>query len=89
MVTGMVTGSLLYTPGPLNTVASMLGLPATLTDADTFRLPVWLTLGSAIGVVLVTLSMREPPRQQQPAATGLRRFVRPLQQAGGSWAIRW
>lgn len=67
----MVIGSLIYTPGPLNAVAAALGLPATLTAADTFRLPVWLTLGSAIGVVAVTLGMREPPREGRHVATGL------------------
>ncbi len=83
---GMVTGSLLYKPGPLNTLAAAVGLPATLTEADTFRLPVWLTLGSALGVVVVTLAMREPPREQQPSAAGL---LAPFRQtaATGWWIL--
>ena len=85
-MTGMVTGSLLYTPGPLNAVAEVLGLPATLTAADTFRLPVWMTVGSALGVVAVTLAMREPPREQQPATPGL---LAPFRQtaATGWWIL--
>jgi hypothetical protein len=82
----MVAGSLLYTPGPLNTVAAALGLPAVLTAADTFRLPVWLTLGSAIGVLVVTLAMREPPREGQPPVSGL---VAPFRQtiSTGVWIL--
>jgi MFS family permease len=85
-MTAMVTGSLLYTPGPLNAVADAVGLPATLTEADTFRLPVWLTLGSALGVVAVTLAMREPPREQPAAARGL---LAPFRQtaATGWWIL--
>ncbi len=62
-IAAMITGGLVYAPGPLNAVAATLGLPVTLTAADTFRLPVWLTLGSALGAVGVTLAMREPPRE--------------------------
>ena len=85
-MTGMVTGSLLYKPEPLNAVAAAMGLPATLTAADTFRLPVWLTLASAIGVVVVTLLMREPPRTEEPAAAGL---LAPFRQtaATGWWIL--
>ena len=85
-MTCMVAGSLVYTPGPLNALAAAVGLPATLTEADTFRLPVWLTLGSALGVVVVTLSMREPPREQPPAAAGL---LAPFRQtaATGWWIL--
>lgn len=85
-MTGMVTGSLLYTPGPLNALAAMVGLPATLTPADTFRLPVWLTLGSALGVVAVTLAMREPPRTLSASAGGL---LAPFRQtaATGWWIL--
>lgn len=59
-IVSMVVGSLLYDPRPLNGLATALGLPPGLTAADTFRLPVWCTLGSAVGVVGVMLAMREP-----------------------------
>ncbi len=83
---GMVTGSLLYTPGPLNALAASVGLPATLTPADTFRLPVWLTLGSALGVVAVTLAMREPLRTPTASTGGL---LAPFRQtaATGWWIL--
>ena len=70
-IAAMITGGLVYDPRPLNALATALGLPATLTAADTFRLPVWLTLGSALGAVGVTLAMREPPRENIAAAPGL------------------
>jgi hypothetical protein len=82
----MVTGGLVYDPRPLNTLAAALGLPATLTAADTFRLPVWLTLGSALGAVGVTLAMREPPREAAATAHGL---LAPFRQtlSTGSWIL--
>ena len=70
-IAAMITGGLVYAPGPLNAVAATLGLPVTLTAADTFRLPVWLTLGSALGAVGVTLAMREPQREGPAPARGL------------------
>jgi MFS family permease len=70
----MITGSLLYDPGPLNALAAACGLPGGLTHAETFRLPVWLTLGFAVAAVGAALAMREPPRvaaASHPGGTGL------------------
>ena len=61
-VAAMIMGSLVYDPGFLNAAAAWCGLSGGLTQADTFRLPIWLTLGFAIAAVGVTLAMREPPR---------------------------
>jgi MFS family permease len=85
-IAAMITGGLVYAPGPLNAVAATLGLPATLTAADTFRLPVWLTLGSALGAVGVTLAMREPQREGPAPARGL---LAPFRQtiSTGRWIL--
>ncbi|MFM7033912.1 MAG: MFS transporter [Planctomycetia bacterium] len=82
----MVAGSLLYDPRPLNMLAVSVGLPPTLTAADTFRLPVWLTLGSALAAVAATLAMREPPREKASADIGL---LAPFREtiATGSWIL--
>ena len=48
-IIGMVTGSLVYDPGMLNTIVSRVGLAGGFTRLDTFRLPIWLTLASALG----------------------------------------
>ena len=85
-IAAIVTGGLVYDPRPLNAVATAVGLPATLTAADTFRLPVWLTLGSALGAVGVTLAMREPPREGPAPARGLRTPFRQTISTGG-WII--
>ncbi len=68
-IIGMVTGSLVYDPGMLNTIMSRVGLAGGFTRADSFRLPIWLTLASALGAFAVALAMREPPRV--PPAGGL------------------
>ncbi len=84
-IIGMAAGSLLYDPGPLNALATLCGLPARLTSADTFRLPLWLTLGSALAAMGVCLAMREPPRKSV-ATTGM---VAPFRQtmATGRWIL--
>jgi len=61
-VVGMVTGSLVYDPGMLDMAWRGMGLAGGFTRADTFRLPVWLTLASAVGAFAAALGMREPPR---------------------------
>jgi len=67
-VVAMITGSLLYDPRTLDAVGQALGLAGSLTAADTFRLPVWLTLGSSVVAVGIALAMREPPRATGRAA---------------------
>jgi MFS family permease len=61
-IIGMVTGSLVYDPGMLNTIVSRVGLAGGFTRHDTFRLPIWLTLASALGAFAAAMAMREPPR---------------------------
>ncbi|NBW96631.1 MAG: MFS transporter [Planctomycetia bacterium] len=61
-IVGMVTGSLVYDPGTLDSLASGVGLAGGFTRADTFRLPIWLTLISALGAFAAAIAMREPPR---------------------------
>lgn len=68
-VAAMITGSLAYDPGSLNAAAAWCGLTGGLTQADTFRLPIWLTLCFAIAAVGVALAMREPPRDRSAAPT--------------------
>lgn len=74
-VIGMVAGSLVYDPGLLDSLAQAAGLAGGFTQADTFRLPIWLTLASALGAFAAALAMHEPPRAVpaigQAAATGL------------------
>ena len=85
-VTAMITGSLLYDPGSLNAVARAWGLPGEFTRMQTFRLPVWLTLGFAGAALGTALAMREPPRAAgaAPAHTGL---IAPFRQTLGTG--RW
>lgn len=61
-IIGMVAGSLVYDPGLLDGVARAVGLAGGFTRADTFRLPIWLTLVSALGAFAAATAMREPPR---------------------------
>jgi len=85
-IAAMVVGGLVYDPRPLNALAEAVGLPATLTAADTFRLPVWLTLGSAVGAVATTLGMREPSRAAAAGPVGL---LAPFREtiATGGWIL--
>jgi MFS family permease len=85
-IVSMIVGSLLYDPLPLNTLAAAVGLPPVLTAAETFRLPVWCTLGSALGAVGVTLAMREPAREPTATPPGL---LAPFREtlATGAWIL--
>jgi MFS family permease len=69
-VVAMITGSLLYDPATLNALGRSLGGAGALTAADTFRLPVWLTLASSVVAVGVALAMREPARVAPRDAAG-------------------
>ena len=62
-VISMLAGGAVYAPGFINGILAVLGIRAHLSQADTLRLPVILTLGSAIVVLLLALSFREPQRR--------------------------
>jgi MFS family permease len=85
-IIGMVTGSLVYDPGMLNTLASRVGVTGGFTRADTFRLPIWLTLASAIGAFAAAFAMREPPRTALRESPGLAAAFRQTA-ATGRWVI--
>lgn len=89
-IIGMVTGSLVYDPGMLNTIVSRVGLAGGFTRLDTFRLPIWLTLVSALGAFAAAMAMREPPRVapagRQAEAPGLAAAFRQTA-ATGRWIL--
>jgi MFS family permease len=89
-IIGMVTGSLVYDPGMLNTIVSRVGLAGGFTRLDTFRLPIWLTLASALGAFAAAMAMREPPRVapagRQAEAPGLAAAFRQTA-ATGRWIL--
>lgn len=87
MIVTMVTGSLVYDPGAVNLAAAWCGLAGGRTQAETFRLPVWLTLACAVGALGTALAMREPPRAV--AAARLTGLMAPFRQtlATGRWML--
>lgn len=89
-IIGMMIGSLVYDPGMLNTIVSRVGLAGGLTRVDTFRLPIWLTLASALGALVAAIAMREPPRVtpagRQAEAPGLAAAFRQTA-ATGVWIL--
>lgn len=85
-IVAMISGSLVYSPDLFNALGEWLGRPFGLTAADTFRLPVWLTLLSACGAIGVTLRMREPPAERPAAAVGLLEPFRQTLRTGG-WIL--
>jgi MFS family permease len=62
----MVTGSLVYDPGPLDALARGVGVSGGLSRAATFRLPIWLTLGSALAALAAAMAMRGPVGDVSP-----------------------
>ena len=82
----MITGSLVYSPDLIQAVTHWTGSSWQFTLDDTFRLPVWLTLFSGCGAILVTLSMRELPRaHSEKSITLLDPFKQTLQT--GRWIL--
>jgi MFS family permease len=85
-VVAMITGSLVSDPGLLNSIGRALGFSGTVTAAQTFRLPVWLTLCSSVAAVGVTLAMREPARAA-PHGIGAVGLLAPFRQTAAT--ARW
>ena len=69
-VIAMLAGGAVYAPGFVNGALGMLGLHAHFDQAITLRFPVYLTLASAVGVLLLALAFRDPERRSPHAITG-------------------
>lgn len=57
----MLAGAAVYDPGLWNRAWESLGLEGHWTKAETLRLPVWMTLGTALAAATVASRMAEPP----------------------------
>ena len=62
-VVAMLAGGAVYAPSFVNGALACLGLHTSLDQATTLRFPIYLTLASAIGVLLLALNFREPSRR--------------------------
>jgi len=62
-VVAMLAGGAVYAPGFVNNTLGFFGLHSLLDQATTLRFPIYLTLASAIGVLLLALNFTEPTRR--------------------------
>ena len=60
-IIAMSLGAAVYDPALMQTVADRLGFDRIVTQADTLRFPLYLTLGMALMTLITTLRMREVP----------------------------
>ena len=89
-VIAMTLGGLLYDQVLLQRFISMLGFSWQITAETTLRLPIYLTLGTALLTLLTTLSMREVTTARPSPDTGKEIFsqsFRLIWQAG-HWIFR-
>ena len=59
----MILGGVVYDANLLHRVAGFIGLDVNFNPKVTMRFPVYLTLLNALGALVVTLRMKEPPRE--------------------------
>lgn len=84
-VISMTVGALVYDPQSMNSLLHFIGSSATLTQQETIRYPLYLTLFLAFCALLTTLSMREirtPEHEKSPESS----FV---QIAARSFLLTW
>ena len=56
----MAIGAAVYDPVLMQRVARWVNADVVLTQAHTLRLPLWLTLGMAVGALVASLGMKDP-----------------------------
>ena len=62
-------GGFVYDADLLHRAAALMGFDVTLSPKTTMRFPVYLTLINAICALIITLRMKEAPREAKTAAT--------------------
>lgn len=61
----MLVGAAVYDPELMTRAAAALGWPVEFSKQDTLKLPIWLTLGSALVALAAALSMRPLAQETQ------------------------
>lgn len=86
----MVLGAALYDPALIQWLADALGLGWTVTQAQTLRLPLYLTLGLALATLWNALGMREerPEREGGREGRGAVRQAFRVTLEAGAWIAR-
>jgi MFS family permease len=87
MVIAMLVGSAVYDPALLNRLAAGLGLALQLDQGDTLRFPIYLNLLTALGVLAVSLRMREPAFREGSTLPSARQAIQSVLEAG-RWIAR-
>lgn len=64
-IVAMLVGSAVYDPGFVNRLLAWAGSDLVLGKETVLRFPVYLTLATAIGAVIVSLMMKEPPQETE------------------------
>jgi len=87
MVIAMLLGSAVYDPHLLDRLAGEAGLAFRFDQGSTLRFPVYLNLITALGVLVVSLGMREPARAEKAAMPTTKQAWRSMLEAG-AWIAR-
>ncbi len=87
MVFAMLVGSAVYDPDLLSRLAAHLGLVFRFDQGTTLRFPIYLNLIVALGVLAVTLGMREPSRAAGTSIPGAKQALASVLEAG-AWIAR-
>jgi len=87
MVIAMLVGSAVYDPDLLNRLAVAAGLAFQFDQGTTLRFPVYLNLITALGVLAVSLGMREPARTGEAAMANAKQALQSVLEAG-TWIAR-
>jgi MFS family permease len=90
-ILAMVIGAAIYDPGLVTQVLAWVGVDATLTQSDTLRWPLYLTLVMAVLTLFTALRMTEarepadadPSSLENPVAAALRLTLK-----AGGWILR-
>jgi len=86
-IVSMVLGGAVYDPALMQGAADRLGFDIALTQQDTARFPVYLTLGLALGALAVSLLMREPKAAATDGTEPLASTAGAIASAG-RWILR-
>lgn len=84
-VVAMTLGGVLYDPILMQNIADFLGMNLLITQETTLRIPIYLTLFTALLTLATTLLMRDPDASHKPDRSGSVSGAFHLTMQTGSW----